>query len=122
MTISKFYSSSRIVFVFWLLVSLGSCSITHYVNNSSFIYSPVFDIAAMTGTCTEFKRTVHLGHKHPVFPTVDVRRLTEEERIDLLLTYTERLRTYLRNDERYMAEDMARHKGTCLRTSQVFQK
>ena len=115
MTISNFLSGSRIVLAFWLLVSLGSCSVAHYVDNSSTIYMP-----ALTATsdededhCGEFKRTVRIDHHRPMFPKVDVTKLTLEERVSLLLAYTERLKKYLEAEEQYLNEDMLRHRSTC---------
>lgn len=65
---------------------------------------------------------VRIGHHRPTLPKVDIRKLTQDERTDLLLSYTEKLKTYLDNEERYLAEDIVKHRETCTKPDLVFQK
>jgi len=64
--------------------------------------------------CAPFKRTIHIGHVRPMFPKVNMDALSNDEVTDLLLSYAERLKTYLDNDERYLVEDLTRHQSTCV--------
>ncbi|MOA02449.1 hypothetical protein D3C78_1219010 [compost metagenome] len=73
--------------------------------------------------CREFKRTTHLSHKRPQFPRVDISALTPEEINDVLLAHTEKLKEYLDNEEKFLLEDIARHKQKCeVEVGSVFQK
>lgn len=63
-----------------------------------------------------------MGHNRPTLPKVDIRKLTQDERADLLLSYTEKLKAYLDNEERFLAEDIVRHRETCIKQDLVFQK
>ena len=108
--------------MFWIAISLGSCSLTHIVDNSAIIYTNTLSTGGEVTRCTEFSRTVRIGHHRPALPKVDIRNLTYDERTDLLLSYTEKLKTYLDNEERFLAEDIARHRETCIKQDQVFQK
>ena len=122
MKLSTFFGSSRIALFVWLGIALGSCSTTYYVNNSSNIFIAELIDAATEGHCQEFTRTLHIGHQRPVFPKVDVSKLSNDERTELLLSFTERLKAYLDNEERYLAADILRHRETCKNTVPVFQK
>lgn len=63
-----------------------------------------------------------MGHNRPTLPKVDIRKLTQDERADLLLSYTEKLKAYLDNEERFLAEDIVKHRETCIKQDLVFQK
>jgi len=95
---------------------------THIVDNSAIIYANTLSTGGEVTMCTEFSRMVRIGHHRPTLPKVDIRKLTQDERTDLLLSYTEKLKTYLDNEERFLAEDIARHRETCTKLDLVFQK
>lgn len=108
--------------MFWIAIFLGSCSVTHIVDNSAIIYTNTLSTDGEVTRCGEFSRTVHIGHNRPKLPRVDIRRLTQDERTDLLLSHMEKLKTYLDNEERFLAEDITRHRETCIKLDLVFQK
>lgn len=122
MNLHNFFSGSRIFLMFWIAVSLGSCSLTHIVDNSAIIYTNTLSTSGETTQCSEFSRTVRIGHHRPTLPKVDIRKLTQDERADLLLSHMEKLKTYLDNEERFLAEDIVKHRETCTKPDLVFQK
>lgn len=95
-----------------VIVSLGSCAIIQYTDNRSFRYELTFP-EDKAPQCSAFKRTPHIGHSRPQFPTADPSKLTHEEFDEVIMTYMEKLKKYVDLEERYMAEDLARHMETC---------
>jgi len=122
MNLYNFFSGSRVFLMFWIAISLGSCSLTHIVDNSAIYYTNTLSTDSETVTCKEFTRMVRIGHHRPTLPKVDIRKLSQDERADLLLSYMEKLKTYLDNEERYLAEDIVKHRETCTKPDLVFQK
>lgn len=120
--ISNFAKGSKVFYLFWVAIALGSCTYiqTNHYRTTNFSYG--FE-ERKNPECSEFKRTIRLDHKRPPFPRVDIRQLTSEEVSEILLTHTEALTKYLNNEERFLLEDIARYNSRCGQNlSTVFQK
>jgi hypothetical protein len=121
MKATDIFSGGKLFGVFWIMVSLGSCSIVQHINNST------VNFYALGGhsdhvDCPRFERTVRLGHSKPKFPDVDLNRLTETEVNDVLLTYAERLKAYIAAEDKYLNEDLLRYNSSCKKDSLEFLK
>jgi hypothetical protein len=112
MTFRELTTASKVALFALLTVSLGSCSIIQYTDNRSFSYALSFP-EEKPQRCIAFKRTPHLGHSRPQFPTADPSKLSHEEFDEVIMTYMEKLKKYVDLEEKYLAEDMARHMETC---------
>lgn len=121
--LNKFVKGSNVFVLLWIFVFLGSCSVVQVDNRTMlFSYALNTDVKS-TPTCTGFKRTTHIGHKRPGFPKVDISRLPPEDINDILLAYSEKVAEYMDKEEKYLAEDIARHNQICgPNTGAVFQK
>ncbi|MNI40873.1 hypothetical protein D3C76_36730 [compost metagenome] len=120
--ITKFFEGSKVLTLFWVVVSLGSCTYIQTIDNRMF-YTLAMDVADPAAGCREFKRTVHINHIRPEFPKVDISRLSPEEINDILLAHTEKLVVYLDAEEKFLLEDISRHNQKCVAESGVvFQK
>lgn len=112
MTFKDMTAAAKVWATVMVLVSLGSCAIIQYTDNRSFNYS--LEIESGKQRCSTFTRVVRIGHTEPVLPRVDPANLSDPEEIaDLALTHAEKLKVYIDNERRYLAEDMARHLETC---------
>jgi len=121
--VNKFVKGSNVFVLFWIFVFLGSCSVIQVDNRTMlFSYALNTDVQS-TPTCKEFKRLPHMGHKRPHFPKVDITKLSPEDINDILLAYSEKMAEYVDKEEKYLAEDIARHNQVCgPNTGSVFQK
>lgn len=117
--IKDFLKVSWVFPVFWVLVALGSCSVSHYSNYTVEVHPSGGQTSI---ACQEFRRDIRIGHQRPTFPKVDVRRLTADERTDLLLSHMERTKKYMDDEERFLKEDMIRHQIQCSGSRSVIQK
>jgi len=125
MKIRNVFSGSRMAMMFWLSVSLGSCAYVQTIHNSNFttVYDLSGEAVAEVTACQEFVRAVRLGHVQPALPQVDITKLTSDQINDVLLTYTEKLKKYITDDQQFLLEDIARHNQKCAQgETHVFQK
>jgi len=102
----------RFVGLFWLMVSLGSCSVVQYniTNNQAFGLQQIVDDES---DCHKFERTIRLGHHKPVVPDIDISRVSTEQLNDVLLTLTEDLVVFIEHEEAFLKQDIARHQDKC---------
>lgn len=130
MMIPKAFRGTRIASIFWLAVSLGSCAYVETVNhttatNITYTLSPVLAEAAPLAHqhCPAFQRAPRLGHVRPHAPKIDISRLDDAMRTEVLLSYAERLKQYIDDEERFLQEDILQHRQNCQSSSSdVFQK
>ncbi len=115
MTISHFLRGSRFFGLTWMAIALGSCSIIQYnFQSNQFAMGTVFDAV---NDCHVFQRSVHLGHYKPKLPSHEILPNLPPEMInDLLMTHAEALQRYIENEERYLGEDIERHRQRCQRS------
>lgn len=121
MKITGIFSGSRTLGLFWLAVSLGSCTIVQNIDTSSNNFYSVIG-SSQRNVCTEFKRQPRIGHAKPKLPKVDLSKLSQDEINDILITYAERMKQYVIDDEKYLDEDILRHRASCQRNSPEFFK
>lgn len=128
MKINDILSGSRVLGLFWTCVFLGSCTVVQNydsgVNNFFTIQGSIPEkFGEIKGEhCGEFRRQIRIDHVRPMLPSVDITKLTPEEVNDVLLTYTEQLKKYVINEEKYLNEDVLRHRETCQGTPAEFLK
>lgn len=103
--------NGRLVGLFWLLVSLGSCSIVQY--NIAHVPFGLQEAVQQKDLCDQFNRPVRLGHQKPSVPKVDIRAVDPDELNDILLTFTEELVAYIAQEEAYLQQDILRHHERC---------
>lgn len=118
MKLRTFISSSRVLVLFWTCVFLGSCTVIQNYDSSEHNFFSIQSgstdgLVKEEEHCGAFTRQIRVNHIRPVFPTVDVTKLTPEEVNDILLTYTEQLKKYVVNEEKYLNEDILRHRQNC---------
>ncbi|QTH80276.1 hypothetical protein PA10_00076 [Pseudomonas phage pPa_SNUABM_DT01] len=119
--IARFFDGSKVFYLFWIVVSLGSC--TYIQTNDNRVFTLSLQPDQTESGCGEFKRSIHLDHKRPIFPKVDIASLSPDEINDLLMSHTEKLIRYLDNEERFLLEDIIRHNQKCAPDEPVvFQK
>lgn len=97
--------------IFWVMLPLGSCAIIQNYDNR--VMSFAISYPAEKAHCEMFVRTKHLGHSEPAPPDINPATMSDEEFTDAVMTHAEKLKAYLDNDKRYLAEDIARHLETC---------
>lgn len=124
--------SAKILSITWIIGTLGSCTSIRYdvqvIDMRKFQLSVDQESGKVevteTALCEKFQRKPRLNHHEPRFPSnIDAKRISKDDFADLVLTYTEKLKDYVRNEEKYFKEDMANHLSTCGDTlSPVFQK
>jgi hypothetical protein len=121
MKVTDIFSGGRIFGAFWISVSLGSCSIIQHIDNST---SSFFVLGAQqeSSTCEEFVRTPRLGHAKPQFPKINLHNLSPSEVNDVLLTYAEKLKSYMYQEDRFIEEDILRYNSKCQSNSIEFLK
>ncbi len=102
----------RFVSLFWLVVSLGSCSVVQYNITTTEAYSLASEVDRQSD-CHQFQRSIRLGHTKPVVPDVDIRNVTPEQLNEVLLSLTEDLIVFIEHEELYLKEDIARHATRC---------
>lgn len=98
-----------------LAVCLGSCTTQKFTDNSVHINYQL-SITDDDGqlTCKAFTRSNHLGHHKPSLPkNVNPDHLTKDDMNDILMTYAEEIQKYLEHEEKFLAEDIAKHMETC---------
>ncbi|MCY1281625.1 hypothetical protein D9M68_17510 [compost metagenome] len=121
MKVTDIFSGGRAFGFFWIAVSLGSCSIVQHIDNST---TSFFTLGGheQPSLCPQFTRTVRVGHVKPKFPKVDLNRLSPTEVNDVLLTYAERLKDYIADEDKFIAEDILRYNDSCKKDSLEFLK
>lgn len=107
--------------ILWTAVSLGSCTFVQAIDNRSNNYLSM-EIPQEISGCGEFSRQPRIGHHRPDFPKVDISRLRPDEVADVLLTYTEKLKRYVDNEEIFLNEDILHHNQKCPEKAAVFLK
>lgn len=130
MMIPKAFRGTRVASIFWLAVSLGSCAYVETVNhttatNITYTLTPLMaEPHSMPHQhCPAFQRSPRLGHVRPVPPKIDISKLDDAMRTEVLLSYAERLKQYIDDEERFLQEDMLHHSQNCKSSSSdVFQK
>lgn len=113
---------SRIFVIMWFAVFLGSCTYvqTYDARITSFAYTLT---AAADEKCTAFSRSLHLGHHRPKLPNVNLKSLSDEDILDILITHAEKTKDYLDKDELYLQIDIMNYNKRCgLKDDSVFQK
>lgn len=115
------FSGMRSTGLFWLAISLGSCTLVQNFDSSSRTFYTLGE-QTTTPECVEFKRPVRFGHSKPKFPKVDLSKLSQEEVNDVLLTYAERLKNYITNEDKYLSEDILYYNLSCRNISGEFLK
>lgn len=112
MTFRDMTAAAKVLAMVLVLISLGSCAIIQYTDNRSFNYS--LEIESGKQRCGAFTRKPHLGHSEPLPPKINADDLTDPEKMaELALTHAENLKKYIVDEQRYLAEDVARHLETC---------
>lgn len=96
-------------------VSLGSCTTQQFTDKSVHInYQLTISDDDGQLTCKAFSRSNRLGHHKPSLPkNVNPAKLSSDEMNEILLTYAEEIQHYIDRDEKYLAEDIAKHLETC---------
>lgn len=112
MTFRDMTAAAKVLAMVLVLISLGSCAIIQYTDNRSFKYT--LEMATDNTPCGLFVRTPHLGHAEPLPPKVSAEALSDPgEMAELALSHAENLKKYIVDEQRYLAEDIARHMETC---------
>lgn len=111
MNLRELTSGAKIATLLWIAVSLGSCAIIQNYDNRVMAFSISYPTAKKR--CEMFVRTEHLGHHEPLAPDVNPDKMSEEAFTDVVLTHAEKLKEYVDNEKRYLAQDIARHMETC---------
>ena len=112
MTFRDMTASAKVLATVLVLISLGSCAIIQYTDNRSFNYS--LEIESGKQRCGAFTRKPHIGHSEPLPPKISAEALSDpEEMTELALSHAENLKKYIVDEQRYLAEDIARHMETC---------
>lgn len=114
-------TGSRFFAVMWIGVALGSCTVVQNIDSRS---NNFYSLSAeqTSDDCGEFKRQIRLGHNKPIFPRVDITQLAPDEVNDVLLTYAEKLKTYIHNEETYVNEDILQYNSKCQKLVNEFFK
>lgn len=114
MTLRDLVATAKVLATVLVLVSLGSCGIVQFVDNRTFNYTFSLERESGKKHCAVFERKAHIGHYEPLPPALDDSLLNNPEALtELALAHAEKLKTYLDNERRYLAEDVRRHLETC---------
>lgn len=114
MTLRDLVATAKVLATVLVLVSLGSCGIVQFVDNRTFNYAFSLEQATSKKHCAVFERKVHIGHYEPLPPDLDEAVLNNPDALtELALAHAEKLKTYLDNDRRYLADDIRRQKESC---------
>ena len=114
MTLKDLVATAKVLATVLVLVSLGSCGIVQFVDNRTFNYSFSLEQVVSKKRCAVFERKAHIGHNEPLPPALDEALLSNPDALtELALAHAEKLKTYLDNDRRYLADDIRRQLESC---------
>ncbi len=114
MTLKDLAATAKVLATVLVLVSLGSCGYVQFVDNRTYSYSFTLEQVVTKKHCGAFERKIHIGHNEPLPPALDDALLNNPDALtELALAHAEKLKTYIDNDRRYLADDIRRQLDSC---------
>jgi hypothetical protein len=116
MTFKDLFSCAKILGLLLILISIGSCAIVVTDNRQFSTYAffePSLKEETLEVRCRPFVHQQRLNHNRPKPPKVDPSTLSEDEFDEILMSYAEAMTRYVDDEEKYLNEDIVRHRETC---------